>query len=558
MNKYLVDAISVFHKIAEESLKVTVGNELLKTAIELAISYYMGRAFNDDDLNKKLKSGLSTFLNELKYFVGHDPRMVAVSSKDPSKVTFFQKIPGTDISDIESDESKRARTTLGKYIKRIFIKDYIKKARVGSGRIEEYMNDKFIDDFVQRVNLKIQQSLDLLGKDLDEISGQDLQDFYGVGAQSCMSGGDCFKMQILARNPDKVSLVTMQNKARALLWTTDDGTRVLDRIYPSGSKYILPFREWAKKQGYVVRENPDQVVSGTVELSDGKTHTITLNVDDVRVFPYLDTFRCGEFSKDLSTLTLSNNLNFGDCLFEETDGSFEGIENYDIKIEPQYPCPDCGDMFDIHDYDVGVNSDDETVCSSCAENYISCEECGDIMHVNDINRLDESYYCEGCYNNKTVECSDCGAHFDYENEGHITDAGYNYCDECASKYPYCKDCNKLLDDDVGDKANKIYNEDGSEEIYCEDCIDVEDIKKCRRCDKGLTYEPEKQMCNECLDEIEEAARESEKRQIDESIKSKQLMVPFSEKEMEVNKMIADASKEVRRLFVMANLLEKVF
>ena len=550
MNKKLLKAISVFYKVAEDSLKATIGNELLKTAVHITIDNTMLTAsiFQID-------SGLGTYLKEFEDFIKNDPRMVSISYKDPTKITFFQKIPDTDISEIDSDDKKRGITTLNRYIRRIFIKDYIDNDKPRFETIEYTLNDKFIEAFVDKVNLNISKSIDLIGKDLNEISGDDLQEFYkNFDSQSCMKGGDSIKMQLLSNNPDKVVLLTMNEKAKALLWTADDGTKILDRIYPSGSKYIMPFRGWAKKKGYVLRENPDQLISTrrTVELSDGKTYEITLNVGDVRIFPYLDTFRFGEFTEDLSELTLSNHINFGDCLFAKTDGSFVGMENYNIEIESEYRCADCEEAFNPDYEGSGINAEGEGVCLSCAENYTSCDGCGTITSNDDIQTLSGSAYCADCFDEKVYTCTDCEDYFDFESDGgYYNEDGDFYCNDCASEYPKCEDCKNLIFNK--NQVNTIYNENGDVEIYCNDCLDVDKVTSCKRCHKTLSYSPDNKICNECKEEI----REYKHKKKEEAINSKQTMLPFSEEEEDINKIIADASLEIKSLLIIANSLQKI-
>lgn len=546
MYKNLLQATLVFYKIAEKSLNVLAGNETLKLAVDFVVSGYR--------YNPSFENSIP-FLDHLTFFIAKDPRMVAVSAKDLGKITFFQNKSDGELSEVDSDDKKRASTTLGRYIKRIFIKDYIKNKERNFEDISYVLDDNFIDKFVQAVNIKVLDIFNMIGKDLDQISGEDLQSFYGKSdVNSCMSGGDCSKVEILSKNSDVVSLVTMNDSARALLWTTDDGTKVLDRIYPPGSKYILPFREWAIKKGYVYRENLEQLISSsrTVELSDGKTHKVTLSVGDVRKFPYLDTFRFGEFSDDLQELTLSNNINFGDCLFTSTEGSFTGVENYDIDIEFSNICPDCGEDFDIEDPYSGINDEEESICSSCSENYTICEYCNETFNINNMNTLNDSLYCEDCYNNQTFECDDCGDRESVEdNSGYLDDDGRYYCSDCVEKYSNCEECSRLIVDD--EEANIVHDESGAIKAYCDDCFDSDDFVKCIKCGEMLDFEPEDRLCFNCSEE-EEAAK---KKQMEGSIDKKQLMLPYSEEEEEVNEMIADASKKVRSLFIVANLLQKI-
>lgn len=97
------------------------------------------------------------------------------------------------------------------------------------------------------------------------------QDFFNIYTEP----ENGVKMLILTNPDDK--LVT-----RALLWTLDDGTKYMDRIY--GPDYnIRTFIQWGKDNGYTAFYDngfgKDQVLNKTLKV----------NLNDR--FPYLDTFR---------------------------------------------------------------------------------------------------------------------------------------------------------------------------------------------------------------------------------------------------------------------------
>jgi len=140
----------------------------------------------------------------------------------------------------------------------------------------------------------------VLDKDLcvELLAGKDLYDAYQaeVGAHSCMSAGNTPRTWLYVLNPDVIQLaVTSNKKARALLWTTETGHKILDRIYP-GTGFSSNFlKNWALGMGYYTRDNNaasgGQSVVGKAPF-DVETAVVKLDKLHPRhIFPYLDTFR---------------------------------------------------------------------------------------------------------------------------------------------------------------------------------------------------------------------------------------------------------------------------
>lgn len=117
-------------------------------------------------------------------------------------------------------------------------------------------------------------------------------------------------------NPDKVGLVTTyDNKGdmttRALLWTCDDGSKMLDYIYGMRG-YGVKLLKWADK-------NNIDVVYDLKHL-DYKKYKITMKIKR-NAFPFIDTFGYGEFNRDYSEVVLSCYLNDKtNVLFHSHDG----------------------------------------------------------------------------------------------------------------------------------------------------------------------------------------------------------------------------------------------
>jgi len=536
MNERMFAGVSFLLKIAIKQLNLAQGRALLANSIGRTVDDYISKAkHSDPELKEQLEGGLLTLLLELEPFMIKDNiRYPSVSLKDPFKITIFQN--KTDVSEDSDPDVGRANTTLGKYINRFYAKSLDEE---NSEKFKKFFTDKFLDNFVKEVNLKNIEGIDILDSSVDDLgaSGDDLTEAYeDSAAKSCMSGGDCGKMSLLANNPDKVRLVSMLgNKARALLWTCDDGTMVLDRIYPSGSKYILPMVSWAKSKGYVVRSNPDRIIlsSHNVKLSDGEEHKVTLNVGKIRMFPYLDTFKFGDFSKDLETLTLSNNTNFGEAIFDEANGSFEGASIYGIEIQDT-KCSDCGEFFNP-DESGGSNPNGDSICESCAERYSYCEQCNNIVNSENMYSLGDEYMCERCFEDNATKCWDCDKYFDMDTEsGGYDENGEAYCPKCLKDNEQCENCSNVIIED-----KKIYDEDGDSENYCGECYErFETGEVCEKCKHEISYDPVNGLCRGCIPEFETGQR----------------VLPFGEEEENLNEALNEASINIINLYKLSNYL----
>ena len=106
----------------------------------------------------------------------------------------------------------------------------------------------------------------------------------------------------------------------------------------------------------------------------------------------------------------------------------------------------------------------ELYCSECMdENFISCEKCGELIHVDDyIEAGNGDVICEYCLNNHYTECNNCGKYFLDENV--YTDNRITICQSCKdSEYYTCDECGDFVH-----HCNIYLLNDGT---YCEYCFD---------------------------------------------------------------------------------------
>lgn len=274
---------------------------------------------------------------------------------------------------------KRIKTTLRRYIRR--------QLKLSANEL----CDADLSLLGNKVNEYLANPLDINNR-IKLLKGQDIERFYNqCSYRTCMTGLDSFKTELYVNNPDKINLLVFDDNVKALLWTCDDGVRVLDRIYPSGCDSIPILRKWARKNNIVVRLVPDSRVNGTVHLSDGQQHFVTLTFN--KTFPYLDTFCFGSFFSENKKVVLTNFPT--PICFHRTDGTYyEGRK-----------CTQCGEFEYKHQHMIrGIG----LLCNSCYKKIrFNCKYCGE-PHMN---------------SNKV-----------------ITNGGHEVCRECYTQFYICGVC----------------------------------------------------------------------------------------------------------------------
>ncbi len=204
------------------------------------------------------------------------------------------------------------------------------------------------------------------------VSGDQIIDAYLHGPESCMVGQP--QLRLYASNPDKVSLlkISQDNKyiGRALLWNTDDGTRVLDRIYPSdGGPHIGAAHTFAEKEGWDWKLRQDYMDGGF--KSKRMDYTVTLSLTNKpwtreAGFPYMDTFK---YADDVDGNKLTLLLTEDRIKFELTNGGYteDGESN-----EPVHICENCEEEYE--EEPIYITSEQINICGDCYDNYFTSIE----------------------------------------------------------------------------------------------------------------------------------------------------------------------------------------
>jgi hypothetical protein len=123
----------------------------------------------------------------------------------------------------------------------------------------------------------------------------------GDYATNCMRYESTQKfLDIFVENPEVISAVVLINEdnkilSRALLWKTNEGTIVMDRVYAVDPGWKRVLHNWANEQGYYYRAKDDtKPFNSDIFIHNGteiiKQFSITLKNYNFPTYPYIDTF----------------------------------------------------------------------------------------------------------------------------------------------------------------------------------------------------------------------------------------------------------------------------
>ncbi len=160
------------------------------------------------------------------------------------------------------------------------------------------------------------------------------------------------------------------------------------------------------------------------------------------LMPYLDGTQSIDVSDNPAFFIITAK---GDISATETCGSVCDSPDED---DDYVTCGNCGERYDENRYD---NSTEE-YCSSCMDDYTSCERCGNLwFDGSSTTTVDGEEWCDHCVENYTAICTDCEEIFRTDRnafsreqqrvrEAHgLTDR----CRDCADNYTYCDACETL-------------------------------------------------------------------------------------------------------------------
>ena len=364
---------------------------------------------------------------------------VAISENDPARVSYARN-PQT-----RYDSERRVVVSLAKFLSRSLP--------------EVYQRERWIDTISTRYRERI-----VSAEDFELLTGAAIVEAYRdeIGGHSCMTGNDCDKVEFYARNVTRVSLLVFkEKKARALVWWADCGTTLLDRVYSPSDATKETVRAYARKQGWVLRNDDGPAFPG---WNSGESYQVSgLSLPDTRYVPWLDSFSVGSICGDTLTVCDSGR---GDSLRCTDGGPYS---------DDRFTCCDCGDSLsedDIRSSDAG-----DTYCEHCyCDRFAHCGRCCEETSVDDIREIPGyDYWCSYCFDDVYTICEVCDETVEHSDSvvapirwrpgGIAVDT--TCCEECADdRAPECTVC--------GDRSPVTDCVDTSDGLTCLDCLPDEE------------------------------------------------------------------------------------
>jgi len=485
--------------------------------------------------NGHKKSGLLVKNAILK----NDDLMILPSVEDYGKYSYSTKP--------EQNDNNRTKTTLPRIMRR--------RCSLSSDQI----SDPQLGDMTNLMNSIIWESDE--GHVVLETSGEGIVDVYqkyiGVSCMSAMSRD--FSERLLAiysNNPEKVRIFYVSDSrgraiAKALVWKTDQGDEILERVYDYESSAARAIIGKAYREGIKVQENPYSGM-GDYELED---YTVTVNIEGIKDLPYFDSWKANWASKRDHFLLAGDGVylnstegggietcaSCGDKTLWTYEEEPAVCQSCDFSLSPNsVKCDLCGDWaqdpwsdndgnnYCYHCYDTNfttctccrcvtkredmIVSNGVLVCKNCEDKVVLCECCGqgEVQRYIRVTTIGE--ICSSCYSNQFFRCFGCDHSFLKEDGQEIN--GYTYCAKCFSEHTTnCVHCGDLVR-----KRNTHTTREGAvcegcfNHLYCrcDDCgeyIPVSEAKEqngffgnfyvCQRC-----WEIRHPNCSICGDRLE--------------------------------------------------------
>lgn len=331
---------------------------------------------------------------------------------------------------------------------------------------------------------------------IEEFRGKRLTDVYAAcnrisGLASCMThsrGQVC----LYEENPDNVSIITARTHggglialvARALVFKTDGGKRMISRIYSLGDAPKSALKAWAADTGVADCYN------------DEGSESLTLKFASNNSMPYMDSFQ----GYDDDEPTPGHKITFrrsGDYSANSTVGDHAGNNGA--------TCDDCDERM-IEDESYYVQCHDRRICQHCYENdYSICESCSEITPNDRYVEVDNNCYCQDCAP-EHVTCGICDYNISVNSGDYVCVEDEYYCDRHA---PSSEECCKCGDNFKDENITEI---DGKQ--YCPDCVPSYD--NCHGCGENFSDTTEvngKFYCVDCKPEDEEETEEDEEKEM---------------------------------------------
>ena len=309
-----------------------------------------------------------------------DRHYLSVSLDDPSQVSYCH-----NYRTVESFDSKRRR--------RVGVVRYFSRL---SEKLDRNIPVNAWEDYAQCLLASLNYSSD----QFEILYGSDVIKAYEeeCGGHSCMTGKtNKHLIELYEKNADKVSLLTYRGTfARALLWKTDAGKKVMDRVYPNSGRHLACFARWAKENDYVCRKN-NSLPEDNVHFEDDEEHRVTLNVG--MTLPYMDSFHYAIDEPEQHRTIVLSTCKLGKAVHVASTTWYFALK--------------------------------------------TCCWCSTLVENQPYEELNGGYFCQNCYNEQTFECSGCSNRFRRTFRRSVEDS--QYCQDCHNeRFVRCRMCYDYL------------------------------------------------------------------------------------------------------------------
>lgn len=245
-----------------------------------------------------------------KYYVGSDKiRNVTINSG--GMMTFLPQGKKVDLGDYKSAYNKwksgspRQETDrYGRTLRKIFKQNGVEV----SDSVIEHIHNTIKSEYYQG-QIKIVD-----GADIKKYYHENMYSDRDIGnlRSSCMryaEKNDFFSLYV--NNPEVCKMAVMLDErgcvmARAILWETDRGYKVMDRIYASDSN-IKAMQKWAEDNGYYWKGNnsygSSDFILGEESIHSNDLGYIELKKEFSAPYPYLDTFCYGGYKDGVDVIS---------------------------------------------------------------------------------------------------------------------------------------------------------------------------------------------------------------------------------------------------------------
>lgn len=151
---------------------------------------------------------------------------------------------------------------------------------------------------------------------------------------------------------------------------------------------------------------------------------------------YIDEDMFNYCGQELKVIDSNWNSAYGNSIQLEGNSWFWNLDCFEEIGEENMRdldriCADCGNEIEEGEELTYIEEYDRYVCSDCLEYYHECDDCGRMVHEDDLHSVDNGNrsVCDSCYDDYQY-CADCGEYFYRDDMYYDEDSDEYYCEDC--------------------------------------------------------------------------------------------------------------------------------